>query len=75
MSLWSRIVGFFYNIDRAGDSLIGNDPESTISADIGLHESNRLDKVAADVLDKIQKDHVEHALSNAELLEQQETKE
>ena len=57
MSLWSRIVGFFYNID------------------IGLHESNRLDKVAADVLDKIQKDHVEHALSNAELLEQQETKE
>jgi hypothetical protein len=70
-----RLVNFAYNEDRAIDSLTGKDPESTISADIGLHRSNPIDNAAAVVLDTIQTNHVENALSNAELLEQQETRE
>ena len=42
---------FLYNEDRSVASLAGAPPQETISSEIGRHESNPVDKVAADVLE------------------------
>lgn len=63
-----HLLNFLYNVDRSIASLFGAPPQETISSEIGRHESNPVDKVAADVLDDIQKDHVENAVIHADKL-------
>ena len=58
----NRVINFLYNIDRSIASLFGAPPQETISSEIGRHESNPIDKVAADVLNDIQRDHVENTV-------------
>lgn len=65
----NRFTHFLYNIDRAFASLFGAPAQETISSEIGRHEDNEVDKVAADVLDDIQKDHVEKAVAHADALD------
>jgi hypothetical protein len=60
---------FLYNEDRAIASLAGAPPQETISSEIGRHEGNPVDKVAADVLDDIQTNHVERAVNHADALD------
>jgi hypothetical protein len=64
-----RLTDFLYNVDRAIASLFGALPQETISSEIGRHESNPIDEAAADVLDAIQKDHVENAVIHADKLD------
>ena len=64
-----RLTDFLYNVDRAIASLFGAPPQETISSEIGRHESNPIDEAAADVLDAIQKDHVEKAVIHADKLD------
>jgi hypothetical protein len=64
-----RLTDFLYNVDRAIASLFGAPPQETISSEIGRHESNPIDEAAADVLDGIQKDHVEKAVIHADKLD------
>ena len=64
-----RLTDFLYNVDRAVASLFGAPPQETISSEIGRHESNPVDEAAADVLDDIQKDHVENAVIHANKLD------
>ena len=64
-----RLTDFLYNVDRAIASLFGALPQETISSEIGRHESNPIDEAAADVLDGIQKDHVEKAVIHADKLD------
>jgi hypothetical protein len=64
-----RLTDFLYNVDRAIASLFGAPPQETISSEIGRHESNPIDEAAADVLDGIQKDHVENAVIHADKLD------
>ena len=64
-----RLINFLYNIDRSVASLFGAPPQETISSEIGRHESNPVDEEAADVLDAIQKNHVENAVLHADKLD------
>ena len=64
-----RLTDFLYNVDRAIASLFGAPPQETISSEIGRHESNPIDEAAADVLDGIQKDHVDKAVIHADKLD------
>jgi hypothetical protein len=64
-----RLTDFLYNVDRAIASLFGAPRQETISSEIGRHESNPIDEAAADVLDAIQKDHVEKAVIHADKLD------
>lgn len=64
-----RLIDFLYNADRAIASLFGAPSQETISSEIGRHEANPVDKVAADVLDDIQKNHVENAVGHANKLD------
>jgi hypothetical protein len=64
-----RLTDFLYNVDRAIASLFGAPRQETISSEIGRHESNPIDEAAADVLDGIQKDHVEKAVIHADKLD------
>ena len=63
------VVNVLYNTDRMIDTAAGFPPQETISSEIGRHESNPIDKAAADVLDDIQKDHVENAVIHANKLD------
>lgn len=65
----TRLLNFLYNEDRSIASLGGAPPQETISSEIGRHESNPVDEEAADVLDDIQKDHVENAVVHADKLD------
>lgn len=67
--IWKQFLDFFYNEDRAAASLAGAPPQETISSEIGRHEANPVDDVAAKVLDDIQKDHVENAVAHANALD------
>jgi hypothetical protein len=64
-----RLTDFLYNVDLAIASLFGAQPQETISSEIGRHESNPVDEAAADVLDGIQKDHVDKAVIHADKLD------
>jgi len=62
--------GIAYNFDRLVKSIfLGGSPQDTLSSEIGKHESNPIVDAAADVLDKIQKNHVENAEVHAKKLE------
>lgn len=56
-------------MDRAFASLAGAPPQETISSEIGRHESNPVDKVAADILNDIQTNHTENAVNHANALD------
>jgi hypothetical protein len=64
-----RLLNFLYNVDRSVESLFGAPPGGTISSEIRRHESNPIDEEAADVLDDIQKSHVENAVLHADKLD------
>lgn len=65
----NRFVNFLYNIDRAIASLCGAPPQETISSEVGRHDKNPVADVVADMLDDIQKDHVENAITHANSLD------
>lgn len=58
-----------YNLDRTTASILGAPPQETISSEIGRHEKNPIDHLAAKILDDIQKDHVENAVIHANELD------
>ena len=64
-----RLTDFLYNVDRAVASLFGAPPQETISSEIGRHKNNPAAEEAADVLDAIQKNHVENAVIHADRLD------
>lgn len=68
MSRWGN---FIYNADRSIASLIlGAPPQETISSEAGRHRrSNTVARWTATFLDKIQKDHVENAVTHADELD------
>lgn len=71
MSIKSRLLNFIYNEDRSIASLGGAPPQETISSETGRHEkTNRVAGLLAKVLDKIQKNHVENAVTHANALDQ-----
>jgi hypothetical protein len=69
LAVKTRLFNFLNNEDRSIASLGGAPPQETISSEIGRHESNPIDEEAADVLDAIQKDHVENAVLHADKLD------
>ena len=74
MKNWLRKIGhnlvdFLYNADRAVASLGGAPAEQTISGEIGEHRNLPVAKQAAEVLDLVQKDHVENAAAHGEYLD------
>ena len=64
-----RLLNFVYNVDRAIALLCGAPSQETISSEIGRQESNPIDEEAADLLDDIQKNHVENAVLHADTLD------
>jgi hypothetical protein len=64
-----RLIKSLYNADRAVASLFGAPRQETISSEIGRRESNPIDEEAADILDAIQKNHVEKAVIHADKLD------
>ena len=69
-----RIMDFLYNEDRALASLAGAAPQETISSEAGRLQNTELwARILSDVLDTIQKQHVERAESHAEALDKADT--
>ena len=72
MKITSSIKNFLYNLDRAVASVFGAPPQETISSEIGRHDDHDNDSipdVVGTILDKIQKDHVESAVTHADQLD------
>ena len=67
--LKSMLLNFLYNEDRAIASLAGAPPQETISSELGRHDANPVDDVAADLLDDIQANHTEVAIKHADALD------
>jgi hypothetical protein len=65
-------LNFLYNVDRTVASVFGAPPEETISSEIGRHMDNPVAHVAGELLDKIDPNHVEDAVSHADALEAME---
>lgn len=69
MNIKHELENTLYNLDRTVASAFGAPAQETISSEIGRHESNPLDKVAAEILDAIQPEHCENAVKHADALE------
>lgn len=70
MSVGKDAEDFLYNEDRAIASLAGAPPQETISSEIGRNDrKNVFARFGAWVLDHIQKNHVENAVTHANKLD------
>lgn len=66
------LLDFVYNEDRAVASIAGAPPQETISSEIGRHDDHDNDSladIAGAVLDAIQPNHVENAVTHANALD------
>jgi len=69
MSIGKHIMAVLYNLDRTVASLFGAPRQETISSELGRHESDPVDKAAAEVLDAVVPEHVENSVKNADSLD------
>jgi hypothetical protein len=67
MKKW--LTDILYNLDRTIASMMGAPPQETISSELARHDSNPVDDILADSLDKVDPNHVEAALAHATLLD------
>ena len=69
--MWTRLLHFLYNLDRAIASLFGAPPQETISSEIGRKAARPgIDEwdVAAKVLNTIDHNHTDDAVAHADRL-------
>ena len=71
ISVKRNLLNFLYNTDRAIASLFGAPPQETISSESGRFAQRHVfwARKMAWVLDKIQPNHVENAISHADRLD------